>query len=313
MRHDLSPSEAAYVVRSFAPEADLPRLARLMAAVEAADHDGEDWSEETLRGQLTLPGHAPQRDRWVALAPNDPDSLLGWGFVWVAPGEPVATLAGAVHPEARGRGIGTDLLDRTLAQARTLGATTCGAYAGSTNKSASAFLLRRGFVRVSANTLLRIAAEDGLPDPHFPAGYSTRAYAAQPDPDLFLQATNQCFAGLWGHHHVTADFAAEWLGALDPHGNFFALGPSGDLAGVVRAERYGAPVGYVDAPGVAPAHRGAGLHVPLLLTAAQYLRQHASVPIEVESWGDAPETLAAYEKLGFRVVRQAIAYERPTE
>ena len=127
---------------------------------------------------------------------------------------------------------------------------------------------------------------------------------------LFLRAVNRCFEGQWGHHTVTAEWVSEWLQVLDRAGILFAFGPDGDVAGTVRADRYSEPVGYVGAPGVAPEHRGAGLYIPLLLAAAQRLRERSPEAIELEAWGDAPETLAAYEMQGFRVVRQAIAYER---
>lgn len=308
-----SGGSASYASRPFAAEDDLARLMRLMMAVEAADRDGEDWSEETLRGHLTLPGHDPSRDRWVAVAPDDPDTLLGWGFVWVAPGETLATLSGATHPAWRGKGIGGRLMDLALDRARELGATRAGAYAGSRNETAGAFLRRRGFAAASANTLLRIAGDVPLADPILPPGYTLRAYAGNPDSAMFQRAVNRCYEGLWGHHTASAEVVAQWLPALDPAGIFFLIGPDGDVAGTVRAERYGEPVGYVDAPGVVPEHRGDGLHVPLLLVAVQRLREHSPSAIELESWGDTPETLAQYETLGFTVVRQAVAYERDIE
>lgn len=310
MSDERQDTSASYSIRSFAAEDDLPRLVRLMATVEAADQDGEDWSEETLRGHLTLPGHDPTRDRWVAIAPDDPDTLLGWGFVWVAPGETLATLSGAVQPAWRGQGIGGRLMDLALDRARELGATSAGAYAGSRNEPAGAFLRKRDFAPVSANTLLRIAGNAPLPELVLPSGYALRTYADNPDPALFQRAVNHCYEGLWGHHTVSAEVVAEWLPTLDPASIFFLIGPDGDVAGTVRAERYGEPVGSVDAPGVVPAHRGDGLYVPLLLAAVQRLRERTPEAIELESWGDAPETLAQYEALGFAVVRQAVAYER---
>lgn len=301
---------AAYVIRPFAPEDDLPRLVRVMAEVEAADHDGEDVSEETLRGHLTLPGHDPARDRWVAVASDEPDTLLGWGFVWVAPGETLATLIGAVHPAWRGKGIGGQLMALVLDRARELGATRAGAYVGSRNEAAGAFLRRRGFAVVSANTLLRIASNMSLLEADIPAGYTVRTYADNPDPALFQRAVNRCYEGLWGHHTVPEEVVAEWLPTLDPASIYFLIGPDGDVAGTVRTERYGEPVGYVDAPGVVPEHRQDGLYVPLLRAAMRRLRERTPSAIELESWGDAPETLAQYEALGFAVVRQAVAYER---
>lgn len=303
-------ADVMHVIRSFEPADDLPRLARLLAEVEAVDRDGDATDEDALRDQLTLPGHDPARDRWVVAASDDRETLLGWGFVWVAPGEMMATVTGAVHPSVRGQGIGDALLERAAARARALGATTVGAYAGSGNAAADAFLRRRDFLPVATNTLLRASTEPPLPHPIFPLGYTLRSYADDPDPARFLRAVNRCYEGQWGHHTVTPEFAATWMAQLDPAGILFLLAPEDDIVGIVRAERYGEPVGYIDAPGVALQHRERGLYVPLLLAAVRRLCERAPSAIELESWGDLPETLAAYEALGFAVARQAIAYER---
>ena len=63
-------------IRLFSPEQDIPRLLSLYAAVEAADQDGTEFTEQTLRAQQNLPGHNPALDRWVIDAPDDSTSLI---------------------------------------------------------------------------------------------------------------------------------------------------------------------------------------------------------------------------------------------
>lgn len=298
-------------IRAFQPERDVLPLVHLLATVEASDHTGEDVSEKTIRERLTLTGHDPARDRWVAVAPGENGALVGWSLVWRAPGETLATLDVAVHPHWRGQGLGSALLARALNRAGALGAKTVGAYVGERVTAGNHFAIAHGFRRVAANTLLRVESDVPLPTPSFPADYTLRSYADVNDASVLLTAFNRCYGGLWGHHAVSPEMLAEWLPLFRPEHIFLLFGPEGVVVGMCRIERMDDSVPYVDAPGVVPECRALGLYIPLLLAACAEVRQTGPRAVEVESWGDADATLDSYQRLGFAVVRRALAYERP--
>lgn len=300
-----------FLIRSFAPSDDLPAFVQLLQTVEASDQDGEDVREETVREQLALPGHDPARDRWVAFQLDAPASLLGWSFVWRAPSEPMATLSVAVHPAWRRRGIGEALLARATERARELEASMAGIYANARNKAATRFVLKHGFQLVSANTLLRIGGVAPLPEPAFPAGYVLRPYADIQDVTTLMRASNRCYAGLWGHHEISEAFAAEWVQRLRAKDIFVLFAPTGEVVGICRVERFGEAVAYIDAPGLVPERRDVNLYGQLVLAAYAHVRRGNPAAVELESWGDAEETLAHYQALGFALVRKTLAYERP--
>ena len=311
----MSSDPAAAMIRPFEPGADFPRLVRLLAAVEAVDQSGEDVGEDRVRDLMRAPGHDPAHDRWAAVSPGDPDSLVGYGALWKSPASESAETDGAVHPDWRRRGLGGQLLARALARAGELGACAVGAYAGAGNPAAQAFLRTHGFARIAANTLLRAQADHPFPAPMWPAGYQPRTYAEVADLAVLVEAFNRSHEGLWGHHPVTAEMVAGWLPEMPADGIFLAIAPGGQVAGICRGEldqrlsaRRGAATAYIDAPGVVPEHREADLRRPLLLTAIAWLVPQGPAAIELESWGDAPETLAEYEALGFAVARQALAF-----
>lgn len=308
MTADAIPSHTP-AIRPFGPARDVPLLVELLASVEAHDHAGEDTTEEAVREQLTLPGHDPARDRWVAVDPGDETSLIGWSFVWRVPEESLATLDIAVHPRWRRRGVGRALLALAMERARALGATTAGIYVSARDPDAIHFALARGFQQVSANTLLRVEANVPLPAPVFPDDYTLRPYPEINSLAVLADAFNRCYAGLWGHHMVTEAVVAEWVPTLRLDHLHLLLAPDGSLAGMCRVERPGDAVPYIDAPGVVPKERGGELYGPLLLAACSALRREGPRAIEVESWGDTEETLARYQHLGFGVVRQALAFE----
>jgi ribosomal protein S18 acetylase RimI-like enzyme len=81
------------------------------------------------------------------------------------------------------------------------------------------------------------------------------------------------------------------------------------LSEELTAQR-GVPTGQIDAPGVLPAYRHRGLYVPLLLTLIRWLLTEKPERLEVESWGDDPQTLALYRGLGFQLAREETSYRR---
>jgi mycothiol synthase len=156
-----------------------------------------------------------------------------------------------------------------------------------------------------------------FPPAELPPGFVTRSYDQIQRIDLYTQAMNRSYEGLWGHLQTSEAEHAHLLPQLKQEGMFLLFAPDGAVAGVCRgymSERLTAQRGlltaYVDAPGVVPHYRSAGLYLPLLLTALHWLLPQGPAAIELESWGDAPETLALYRELGFTVIKEEISYRR---
>ncbi|HEX8732260.1 MAG TPA: GNAT family N-acetyltransferase [Ktedonobacterales bacterium] len=91
---------------------DLYALCALLAHTPEIVRSGDDIRLSALREQLTWPGHAPERDRWVVTPAKEPDRLIGYGAVFKATETPRADFVIAVHPAARRRGLGAELLKR---------------------------------------------------------------------------------------------------------------------------------------------------------------------------------------------------------
>lgn len=301
--------------RRFEPAEDLPRVARLYAAATAADGEGRDMSAARLREQMALPGHDPTQDCWVVESPEDADELIAFSGVWKAAGEERADISGVVHPEWRRKGIGRILLGRILTRARTLGATEANAYSEARNEPGRAFLREHRFLPVAAYTLMR--ARGALPNnpPIWPAGFEVRSFDKVLDVSVLAQAMNSSYDGLWGHSPVTEAGLGDQLKEWSPEGIFLVFDMGGDVAGVCRgtinkrvSAQRGELTGTIDAPGVIPWRRRHGLYLPLLQTAAQYLRAQQPAALELESWGDDDRTLEVYQREGFAVARQSISF-----
>lgn len=302
--------------RHFDVERDFAPLVTLLGEVEQADHDGEDVSEAMLREQLSWPGHNPALDRWVVTC-SDSNALIGYGTLFKTPDDGSADLYIAVHPAWRRHGIGNQLLLSLLERAREMGSEDIRAYAAAQHQAAKVFLRQHGFDLVAAYTRMAVAGTHPFPAPELPAQFVVRSYNQVQQMELFLEATNRGYEGLWGHRHINQEELEAWFPQLQKEGIFLLFAPDGAIAGICRAEisehltaLRGVSTGLIDAPGVVPHYRKSGLYLPLVLTALQWLVPQSPVQIELESWGDAASTLATYRTMGFTPIQEAISYRR---
>lgn len=304
-----------FTFRHLEPDADLSRLAKLQAEVEAADQDGRDVSPTRLREQMAIPGHDAVQDCWVVEPADDPEHIIAFCGVWKATNDDHADISGIVHPQWRRKGIGRILLSRTLVRARNLGARQVDAYVNAQNKPGNAFLHEHSFLPVSAYTLMRADNTVQFEMPVWPAGFTVRSFDAVLDVSVLVKAMNDSYDGLWGHNPVTEEEIGKQLKERPAEGIFLAFDAGGEVAGVSSAEmsrklsaQRGEPTGRLDAPGVIPWRRRHGLYLPLLLTGVHYLLAQQPAAIELESWGDDDRVLAEYEQAGFTVVRRSVPY-----
>ncbi len=304
--------ESRLIVRRFA-EADLDALTTLLNATPETARYPAEVTREALAEQLSWPGHAPTRDRWVVVERASPHRLLGYCSVFKSPSTPRADLIGVTHPQARQQGIGSALLRLALADATALGATDAAIYVNDLDAPVAKWVARRGFAAVGAFTALVAAGERSFPPPDWPSGVSIRSWRDAGDLPTLVEASNRCYAGLWGHNVTTEEEWSHWLPEMDTSGIFFLYAEQRGLVGLVRASLRvdGAQtVGTVDAPGVVAEARGAGLYRPLLLHAIEWLAAEHPDEIKIESWGDDPAVIAGYQALGFEASRRETLFRR---
>lgn len=284
-----SPSPLIY--RRFDLQRDVAALVSLLQQLEQADQTGEAVTEAALREQLTWTGQDPALMTWVVSLPDN-TSLIGYGRIQKPTHDENADLHIAVHPFWRRQGIGSHIFARLLERATELGTCALRAYADVQNEEVSRFVRALGFSPVSSYTRLSVSAEQPFPAPVLPQGFSTRSYDQIQRIDLYTEAMNRSYEGLWGHVQATEEEVARWLPQLNQAGIFLLFAPDDTLAGTCRAElsepltsARGAPTGLIDAPGIIPQWRAAQLTLPLLLTAIHWLLPQGPTTLELESWG----------------------------
>jgi hypothetical protein len=109
----------------------------------------------------------------------------------------------------------------------------------------------------------------------------------------YAEVLARAYAGLWGHKHVSPL-------AEPPEGAVVVGVPVVGICRVFPAER------LIDGPGVLPDGREPDAYASLLVSACTVL---GAGPADLDSWGDAEETIEAYEDLGFDVVERVQGWE----
>lgn len=109
----------------------------------------------------------------------------------------------------------------------------------------------------------------------------------------YAEVLARAYAGLWGHKHVSP--------LEQPPEDAIVVGvPVVGLCRIWPAQR------LIDGPGVLPEGRSADAYASLLVSACTAL---GAGPADLDSWGDADDTIEAYEDLGFDVVERVQGWE----
>ena len=263
---------------------DLDAIAEAAAAAEAAD-GAAPLDEATW---LTLRHHPDrvrcwQRDRGFALVVGDDLSLV-------------------VHPDARGRGAGTRLLDSVLAARPG----RLSAWSHGDHPAAAALARTHGFERVRELWVMRRTMSpttSPLPELGVPAGMRIRGYEPR-DADELLRVNAAAFAhhpeqGAMDAANLAERMAEPWF---DPAGLLLAVeGTGGDarVLGFHWTKQHSSEVGEVYVVGIDPDTQGRGLGRLLTLAGLHHLaaRGVAEILLYVES--DNAPAIRLYSGLGF--------------
>ena len=290
----------AVVARPF-QAADTAALVAVHNAVDEAAGRAPSLTAERLAASPA----APDVCRWVAVAPDRAGEVVGYG-VLLRQNVDRCYADLRVHPAWRRQGVGGRLLAEIAAQAQAWRARWLTIDVDAANQDALRFLLTQGF-RYRGDTWALLAPADiAFSSPAWPVGYTARTYAEAGTLPLLVEVSNRGFGDMWGHWEnspglVDEAHMAHTLEQFDAAGIFLVFDASGAAVAHCRTIAAGdaEQPHILDEPGIVPEHRAAGLHAPLVLTAAHWLRAQGERPIRLESWGDTADTVALYTSLGF--------------
>ena len=246
-------------------------------------------------------------------------------WIWEEDGRVVASASFGMHGDAanirgvvgdKGRGLGTEIVERGEAFASAEGATKIHAGAAVPDAAARSLFESRGYREVRRFYQMAIELTGEPSQPELPAGLVVDELRDD-EYEAFYAALNEAFAEHWEWHPMPYD---EWLDLRrgqhrDEHGPVWFVVRDGDeLAAVTRNDVSVAGGGYVGAIGVRPAWRGKGLGKALLqATFAEFWRRGTTrVTLDVDSQ-NATGAVALYERVGMHVDTCGVAFEKANE
>ncbi len=314
---------------------DGPLLTPLIAAIDDVDGEPFRQSAQEVAIWLNRPWIDPGRDGAVGL---DRDGIArAYGLAELTPSlEPPARvrLAGGVHPQWRGRGIGRSVLAWTERSGRSI---LLGASAGvrpggldapvdmigfgvaEAAHSTAALAARAGYSALRWFSLMHRSLDDPLPALSIPPGLRLVGF----DPHLsepVRLAANEAFADHWGSQPRSAGTWQEWMSDPDlvPQWSFVALDRD-HVAGYVLNcalretwKAQGFQDGYTASLGVRRPWRGRGVAKALLAASMAAFREAgmtlASLDVDTENPTGA---VGLYTGLGYVAGHRSAWFGKP--
>lgn len=284
-------------------EDDAPAVAELLAVDEERFYPGRPGR---VTGDDILMFRHWNKEAWVW----EDDGRLVASATFGIHG-PVADVRGIVGE--RGRGIGTEILERGEAFAQAEGAEKIHTGAAEPNSDARALFEARGYREVRRFYEMAIELTEQPLVPELPDGLVVDELR-DGEQRAFFDALGEAFADHWEWHPSPYE---EWLELRkdqhhDEHGPVWFVVRDGDeLAAVTRNDVQVAGGGYVGAIGVRRPWRGKGLAKALLYrTFAEFWRRGTTrVALDVDAESPTGAT-HLYERVGMKVETCGVAFEK---
>lgn len=286
-------------------ETDLPEVLALMRAFDSAAWGDSDWTENGLRehwGGLDL-----KRDARVAELDG---RIAGYVDVDVRGARVIAD--GYVHPELRGRDVGSALVEAAERRALEEPGRVYVHYA-TLGEDSAPFFERQGYRPVRHQWRMVIDLDEE-PEVVVPAGIEIRTYRPGEERKIHAALEEAWSAGGWEPHPRTyEEYAKETFhrAGHDPSLYFVALA-DGEIAGASLNDwkRHG-DWGSIGTLGVRPAWRRRGIADALLKRSfAEFFRRgETRVALGVDAQSPTGAT-RLYERAGMRVLYEIIVYEK---
>jgi mycothiol synthase len=287
-------------------DADIGAVAALAADDEAALQGRPSrLGANDVRGWLARVELA--QDSWLY---EDQDRLVG--VSWFDFIDDLGFFVGIVAQGAKGRGIGTRIVETGVERARDRGAARVQTFGLEQDTAAADLFKGLGFALVRRFYEMAIELETAPVVPALPDGFTLETFRME-DARSYYEALDASFQDHWEHHSIGFDrWWEEKQSAHDFDPTIWFLVRDGDeVAAVIRndPERNGG--GYVAAIGVQRAWRGKGLGRALLLRtfAEFYSRGVPRVTLGVDAESPTGAT-KLYESVGMTVENAAVVYEK---
>ena len=319
------PVTAGYTLRA-PTRADAAVIAGMITACTLADDGVVDHSPEEQQANWSRPGFSMAADAWMALTPGG--ALAGYAEVWPRERQPGAEqrfiLDAHVHPDHRGRGLGSRLFAQMLARVaayrrRLPAGTAVRLYApcSAADQGAQQIFERAGFSLQSTGWTMRRELDEAPPAPEWPEGITVRAFVPAQDEAITHALVTEVFSDLPNYTPSSLD---DWRMRLMDPGLFrpeywylaFDSEPSDGpaLAGCALCYSF-REAGWLANLAVRRPYRQRSLALALLQhTFREFHRSgHPALELGIDA-ATTSATVRVYERAGLHVARRRVLYQK---
>ncbi|MFC1989478.1 GNAT family N-acetyltransferase [Chloroflexota bacterium] len=307
-------TDSNYTVRNYKP-ADFNKYASLHIEAEKLEPTGwRCFSRQAIAERLGRPNYSPEQDLFIA---ERAGNIVGYMDV-----TPELTIRRVildcwVHPEHRGRGLGTELLIRAVRRARELGAKIAHINIPQDNAAAKSGLAKLGFECARRFLELRLDLSKLHQTDIKQAALGCR-HLSRGEESKLTQIQNRAFDGSWGYNLNTVEEITCFLNSSDCSPEDVVLAYDGDqVAGYCWTRmNYGEEAdagerkGRIFMLGVYPDYRGRGIGKKVLLAGLAHLKCKGLRFAELTVDSENETACALYRSVGFEVRTDSLWYER---
>ena len=294
-------------------EEDFDEVLAVLQAADAALIGESDWLAEDLRDEWEDVADL-ERDAWVVEIDG---RIAGHAFLTTRPTRLSAD--GYVHPDLRGRGVGSELLRLTEERARELGegldgpvklqnATLVG------DACVPALYARLGYEPARHFFRMVIDLDDEPPEHAEPDGATIEPYEHPGDARALHETIQEAFAHEWNHRYEPfEDFERRRLAGrhFDPSLWFVARAGDEVVGAILNDWKRNGPWGWIGSVGVREAWRRRGIGEALLRASFRefHRRGERKIALGVDVQNPTGAT-RLYERVGMHTFWEAVVYEK---